>query len=214
MQSSRPKQYLSLRGDLIVDLAISRIADHLELAGCVVAISRDDPWWCETRASNDHRITCCEGGTERADSVFAALRALEGRASEGDWVLVHDAARPCLHPNDLDRLCKELVTDKVGGLLAAPVTDTLKQARPPGLRVRATVDRTALWRALTPQMFRYGVLKSALQASLLAGRPVTDESSAVEQACYFPCIVEGRPDNIKVTVPADLALADFVLSRF
>lgn len=214
MQSTRPKQYLTLRGSLIVDLAIGCVADHLDLAGCVVALSRDDPWWRETLASRNDGITRCEGGSERAWSVMAALRALENRAAEDDWVLVHDAARPCLHPDDLDRLCQALGDDRVGGLLAAPVTDTLKKSQQPGPRVRATVDRTGLWRALTPQMFRYGLLKSALQASLGAGWPVTDESSAVEQAGYFPCIVEGRPDNIKVTVPADLALADFVLGRF
>jgi len=200
MQSARPKQYLSVRGSLVLDLTISRIVDHLALAGCVVAINPDDPWWCETKASQDDRITCCHGGQERADSVLAGLESLEEQADPDDWVLVHDAARPCRHT--------------VGGLLAAPVTDTLKKTGPDGPDVQATVDRTHLWRALTPQMFRYGILKSALQASLSAGRPVTDESSAVEQSGYFPCIVEGRPDNIKVTVPADLALADFLLSRF
>ncbi len=214
MQSSRPKQYLSLRGNLILDLAISRVIDTIELAGSVVAISADDPWWGETQASKDDRVTCCTGGRERADSVLAGLQALESRAGDNDWVLVHDAARPCLHPDDLNRLVSRLADHEVGGLLAAPVTDTLKKTGSGTQDVQETVDRSQLWRALTPQMFRYGTLKSALQASLSAGRPVTDEASAVEQSGYFPCIVEGRPDNIKVTVPADLALADFVLSRF
>jgi 2-C-methyl-D-erythritol 4-phosphate cytidylyltransferase len=214
MQSSRPKQYLSLRGSLILDLAISHVIDTIELAGSVVAISPDDPWWGETQASRDDRITCCAGGEKRADSVLAGLRALESRAGDNDWVLVHDAARPCLHPDDLNRLVFQLSDHQVGGLLAAPVTDTLKKTGAGTLDVLETVDRSQLWRALTPQMFRYGMLKSAMQASLSAGRPVTDEASAIEQSGYFPCIVEGRPDNIKVTVPADLALADFVLSRF
>lgn len=214
MQSTRPKQYLSLRGSLILDLAISCIVDTIELAGCVVALSPDDPWWGETKASKDERIVCCTGGRERADSVLAALESLAHRAAQDDWVLVHDAARPCLHPDDLNRLVSELGGHSVGGLLAAPVTDTLKQTAPGGRDVQETVDRTHLWRALTPQMFRYGVLESSLRASLSAGRPVTDEASAIEQSGYFPCIVEGRPDNIKITVPADLALADFVLSRF
>lgn len=214
MKSARPKQYLTLRGSLILDRAIHCISDHRDLAGTIVAVSRDDPWWRETGASRDPSVTCCEGGHERADSVLAALKALYGRASEDDWVLVHDAARPCLHPDDLDRLCETLANNEVGGLLATPVTDTLKKTQPSGQQVQATVDRSHLWRALTPQMFRYGLLRSALQASLSAGHPVTDESSAVERAGYFPCIVEGRPDNIKITVPADLALAEFVLSRF
>jgi len=214
MQSQRPKQYLSLRDNLILDLAINRIADTVVLAGCVVAISPGDPWWAETRASGDDRVASCAGGRERADSVLAGLQFLEGKADQDDWVLVHDAARPCLHPDDLKRLITRLAGNDVGGLLAAPVTDTLKKTAPGGYDVQQTIDRTYLWRALTPQMFRFGLLKSALQASLSAGRPVTDEASAVEQAGYFPCIVEGRPDNIKITVPADLALADFVLSRF
>lgn len=214
MQSARPKQYLALRGSLILDLAISRVSDHAPLAGCVVAISRDDPWWRETRASQDEKVSRCIGGQERADSVLACLEWLNGRAAEDDWVLVHDAARPCLHPDDLNRLLGELAGHEVGGLLAAPVTDTLKRSSPGARDVVETVDRDHLWRALTPQMFRFGILKSALQASISAGRPVTDEASAVEQSGYFPCIVEGRPDNIKVTVPADLAMADFVLRGF
>lgn len=214
MHSSRPKQYQSLRGKLVLDLALSRVIGTIELAGSVVAISPDDPWWGETQASKDDRITCCTGGRERADSVLAGLQSLQPLADENDWVLVHDAARPCLHPDDLNRLVSRLAGHRVGGLLATPVADTLKKTGVGTLDVQETVDRNNLWRALTPQMFRYGILKVALQASLSAGRPVTDEASAVEQSGYLPCIVEGRPDNIKITVPADLALADFVLSRF
>jgi 2-C-methyl-D-erythritol 4-phosphate cytidylyltransferase len=214
MRSSRPKQYLSLHGRLILDLAISGVIDTIEVAGSVVAVSPDDPWWAETRASKDERVVCCAGGKERADSVLSGLHSLDSMAGDNDWVLVHDAARPCLHPDDLNRLVAQLKDHDVGGLLATPVTDTLKKTVSGTQHVQKTVDRSQLWRALTPQMFRYGILKSALQASLSAGRPVTDEASAVEQSGYFPCIVEGRPDNIKITVPADLALADFVLSRF
>ncbi len=219
MNSARPKQYLSLRGSLILDLAIESMSDcfasdNTALAGCIVAISVDDPWWCDTRASQNDRVTSVTGGQERADSVLAALDALDGQAGPDDWVLVHDAARPCLHPDDLNRLLTELKDHQVGGLLAAPVTDTLKKTAAGGQDVLETVDRSQLWRALTPQMFRFGILRCALKSALAAGLPVTDEASAVEQAGYFPCIVEGRPDNIKITVPADLALADFVLSRF
>jgi len=214
MGSARPKQYLSLRGRLILDLAIASVLDNADLAGCVVAISADDPQWEETEASRDSRVHHCIGGQLRADSVMAGLQWLEERAGQDDWVLVHDAARPCLHPRDLKRLIRELADHKVGGLLAAPVTDTLKKSVTGSAEVLETVDRRELWRALTPQMFRYGILKSALQDAAAENRSVTDESSAVEQAGFFPCIVEGRPDNIKVTVPADLALADFVLSRF
>ena len=214
MQSARPKQYLSLRGSLILDLAVACISDHLPLAGCVVVLGHEDPWWCETRASQDASVHRCTGGQQRADSVLAGLEWLDGRAAGDDWVLVHDAARPCLHPDDLNRLLMELANHEVGGLLAAPVTDTLKKTGTGSRDVVETVDRNHLWRALTPQMFRFGILKSALKASISAGRSVTDEASAIEQSGYFPCIVEGRPDNIKVTVPADLAMADFVLGGF
>lgn len=214
MQSPRPKQYLTVRGRLVLDLAIACVAEQMPLAGCVVALSPDDPWWPQTQASQNPGVSRCTGGLERADSVLAGLQSLQGKAGPDDWVLVHDAARPCLHPEDLKRLITELEGHNVGGLLAAPVTDTLKKTAAGGPDVLETVDRTHLWRALTPQMFRYGLLKSSLEASFSAGHPVTDEASAIEQSGYFPCIVEGRPDNIKVTVPADLALADFVLSRF
>lgn len=213
MQSSRPKQYLSLRGHFILDLAVDCLMNTSPLSGCVVAITPGDPLWCETKASRDQRVSSCDGGRERADSVLAALETLKGQADEDDWVLVHDAARPCLHPKDLSRLRSELLLHEVGGLLAAPVADTLKKAGS-DQEIIETVDRSHLWRALTPQMFRYGILRGALQSALEAGRSITDEASAVEQAGYFPAIVEGRPDNIKITVPADLALAEFVLSRF
>lgn len=219
MQSARPKQYLSLQGSLVLDLAIATVADtfassNLALAGCVVAISADDPWWCETKASQNPRVTRVTGGRERADSVLAALDALDTKAGPEDWVLVHDAARPCLHPDDLNRLLAKLDGHEVGGLLAAPVTDTLKKTGVDGATVFATVDRSHLWRAFTPQMFRFGLLKSALRSALASGYTVTDEASAVEYGGHLPCIVEGRTDNIKITVPADLALADFVLSHF
>ncbi|HHW76495.1 MAG TPA: 2-C-methyl-D-erythritol 4-phosphate cytidylyltransferase, partial [Xanthomonadaceae bacterium] len=127
-------------------------------------------------------------------------------------VVVHDAARPCLTPADLDRLLSELADDPVGGLLAAPVRDTLKQADLAG-RIAATVDRSRLWHALTPQMFRLGMLHDALRAALARGLLVTDEAAAMEAAGFAPRLIEGRADNLKITRPEDLALAEFFLSR-
>ena len=129
-------------------------------------------------------------------------------------MLVHDAARPCLHSHDLSNLIDSLFEHPVGGLLAAPVADTLKQASGGKLpEVEATVDRSRLWRALTPQMFRFGALKRALALCLERGVAITDESSAMEFSGNMPALVEGRPDNIKVTVPSDLALAGFILGQ-
>ncbi|MFO7529765.1 MAG: 2-C-methyl-D-erythritol 4-phosphate cytidylyltransferase [Marinobacter sp.] len=214
MKSEVPKQYLTLSNRFILDITLSRLLDNADFSGCMVPLSPQDHWWPDTEAVNDDRIQSCTGGKERADSVLSALHALQEQADENDWVLVHDAARPCVHPDDLANLIDTLSGHPIGGLLAAPVADTLKQAddgQPP--EVEATVDRSRLWRALTPQMFRFGALIRALEACLDAGHRVTDESSAMEFSGNMPVLVEGRPDNIKITVPSDLALAGFILSR-
>ncbi|KPQ01171.1 2-C-methyl-D-erythritol 4-phosphate cytidylyltransferase [Marinobacter sp. HL-58] len=213
MQAHCPKQYLRLDNRFVVDITLTRLLDYAAFDGCMVAISPDDPWWEGTDASKDPRIQTCGGGSERAHSVLAALDGLSGQAADDDWVLVHDAARPCLHCDDLGRLLSDLRDHPVGGLLATPVADTLKRTRPGSCEVEATVDRRDLWRAMTPQMFRFRTLKQALGSAIESGFAVTDEASAIEFSGLNPCIVEGRPDNIKITVPADLALADFILKR-
>lgn len=213
MKADCPKQYLQLDHCYILDITLSRLLDNADFSGCMVAIVADDPWWSKTAASTDERVNTCIGGSERADSVLAALEALLDRADNDDWVLVHDAARPCLHPADLERLITSLSDHPVGGLLATPVADTLKRKASNSNEIEKTVDRRHLWRALTPQMFRFSALRRALETAIASGYPVTDESSALEHAGQIPCIVEGRPDNIKITVPADLALAGFILSR-
>ncbi|MEA1082426.1 2-C-methyl-D-erythritol 4-phosphate cytidylyltransferase [Marinobacter qingdaonensis] len=215
MQAELPKQYLRIHSRFILDITLSRLLESLPLAGCMVPLSPDDRWWPDSEASREGRVQTCTGGDERADSVLAALAALAGQASAHDWVLVHDAARPCVHPDDLARLVDTLIEHPIGGLLASPVADTLKRADGASEpEVRETVDRGGLWRAFTPQMFRYGALADALQKAVAAGQPVTDESSAMEFSGNMPVLVEGRPDNIKVTVPADLELASFILGRF
>jgi 2-C-methyl-D-erythritol 4-phosphate cytidylyltransferase len=179
-----------------------------------VPLSATDIWWAGTNASSDRRIATCVGGHERANSVLNALQALAPKAKDEDWVLVHDAARPCVAPDDLKRLLEKVGAHSVGGLLASPVTDTLKMASPQAPdTVASTVDRRHLWRALTPQVFRYGLLRDALHRALDQGFALTDEASAMEQAGHRPLLVEGRPDNIKITVPADLALAGFILGQ-
>lgn len=213
MQAGLPKQYLRLGQRYLLDITLSRVLDRQRFAGCVVPIHAEDRWWPGTESAADARIVTCAGGGERADSVLAGLDALSGLAAEDDWVLVHDVARPCLHPSDLDRLLDELRDDPVGGILAAPVTDTLKQARPGSGRIESSPDRRRVWRALTPQMFRYGLLRRCLRNALASGQSVTDESSALEFAGYQPRLVEGRSDNLKVTVPEDLVLAAFIIDQ-
>ena len=215
MGSSIPKQYLPLAGRPVIAHALATLLDHPHIAGGIVAIGAEDEGWptvaAEFTAAKPLRVVA--GGAERCHSVLNGLEALGDLATPSDWVLVHDAARPCLTAEDLDRLFTELVDDPVGGLLAVPVRDTLKQADAAGRRVAVTVDRSRLWHALTPQMFRLGMLHEALRAALARGLLVTDEAAAMEAAGFAPRLVEGRADNLKITRREDLALAEFYLSR-
>jgi 2-C-methyl-D-erythritol 4-phosphate cytidylyltransferase len=204
MRADRPKQYLQLGGRSIIEHTLDCFLDHPALAGVAVCIAPDDPYWPNLSCANDGRIQRAPGGRERCDSVLNGLRQLgELGANEHDWVLVHDAARPNLARADLDKLLTELADDPVGGLLAVPARDTLKRVGPNG-RVIETVDRSVIWQAFTPQMFRLGMLRSALEAALEAGVLVTDEASALEWAGHLPKMIEGRADNLKVTRPEDL----------
>lgn len=214
MQSTVPKQYLSLSGRFVLDVTLSRLLAAGQWHGCVVPLHESDHWWAQSDSASDSRIENCIGGIERVDSVIKALHHLKGRATDDDWVLVHDVARPCIHPEDLQRLRRELVDDPAGGLLATPVSDTIKQVNAHSDRITTTVDRRPLWRAFTPQMFRYGVLLPALERGVLS-QPgaITDEASAMELAGWEPRVVPGRSDNIKITVPEDLALAEFILAH-
>lgn len=204
MRADRPKQYLRLADKTILEHTLNCFLDHPSLLGVMVSLSLDDPYWPSLPCSRDQRVRRAKGGAERADSVLNALLALEVEgAAADDWVLVHDAARPNLSADDLNRLLHSLAEDPVGGLLAVPARDTLKRAGADG-RVAETVDRSVMWQAYTPQMFRLGALRQALQQALAAGQPVTDEASAMELAGQAPRLIEGRADNLKVTRPEDL----------
>lgn len=204
MAADRPKQYLEVAGRCILEHTLDCFLDHPGLLGVMVCLAVDDPYWPNLALASDPRIRRADGGRERADSVLAGLRALQlAGAVEDDWVLVHDAARPNLARSDLDRLLDTLATDPVGGLLAVPARDTLKRADAAG-RVAQTVDRAVIWQAYTPQMFRLGDLRQALDAALAVGLPITDEASALEWVGKAPRLVEGRADNLKVTRPEDL----------
>lgn len=204
MRADRPKQYLQLAGRTILEHTLDCFLDHPRLRGLVLSLAADDPWWPALPCASDLRIQRVEGGAERADSVLSGLlRLLELGAQADDWVLVHDAARPNLARSDLDRLLAELADDPVGGLLAVPARDTLKRAGADG-RVVETVDRSLIWQAYTPQMFRFAALHRALADALVAGVTITDEASALEWAGQAPRLVEGRADNLKITRPEDL----------
>jgi 2-C-methyl-D-erythritol 4-phosphate cytidylyltransferase len=208
--SARPKQYTSLLGRPLLSWTLASLLAEPRIDGIVVALARDDTQWQVVPEFAHPRVRRCTGGTRREHSVAHGLDALDRDAHDTDWVLVHDAARPCLRRNDLDLLFDTLGTDAVGGLLAVPVSDTLK--RDDGQqRVGGTVARDGLWRALTPQMFRYGLLRRALTLCLERDRPVTDEAAAIESLGLQPRLVRGRADNIKVTNPEDAALAAAIL---
>lgn len=211
MAADRPKQYLPLAGKTVIEHTLERLLAAGVFAGIAVAISPEDPYWPELAISRHPKIYTAPGGKERADSVLNALDFMQGRAENGDWVLVHDAARPCLTPGDIHKLIDTLKNDAVGGILALPVSDTLKRVA--GNAIAETVDRSAIWRALTPQMFGYGALRTALRNAAAQGWVVTDEASALELAGLRPKIVEGRPDNLKITRPEDLPLAAFYLEQ-
>ena len=212
MGGAIPKQYQWLQGRTILDRTIARLLEVPRIRQVRVVVSMEDGWWDESRFSDDPRVRRVTGGAERCHSVLNALRALAGSADAGDWVLVHDAARPCVRTGDIERLIERVSEHPVGGLLAVPLHDTIKQATGEG-EVQATLPRESLWRAFTPQMFRLGELTRALEQALDAGHLVTDEAGAMELMGRRPLLVEGAADNIKITRPEDLALAGFYLEQ-
>ncbi len=207
-----PKQYLELGGRRIIDHVLALFLAHPAISGCVVALDPQDPYWPSGAFANDPRVRRAPGGAERCHSVRNALAVLAQEAAAEDWVLVHDAARPCLRKEDLDALLAALVDEPVGALLAVPVHDTVKQAQSAASeRIERTVPRADLWRAYTPQAFRLGMLHQALEVARAANALVTDDAAALELQGLAPRLIAGHADNIKITQPEDLALAEFYL---
>ena len=211
-----PKQYAPLLGRTVIEWALAPFLADRRCRHAVVVIAESDSTWQRVVArAGSERLSATCGGSERSVSVRRGLAALEAQADADDWVLVHDAARPCLAPGDLEKLIERIGEAGSGGLLAVRAADTLKEARAgaagQGSAVARTVDRTQLWRALTPQMFRFGPLCAALDAAHAAGRHATDEAQALEWCGESPLLVEGLATNLKITSGEDLALAEAVL---
>lgn len=209
MQSDCPKQYLTIGGYTILEHAVASLLRHPRVGRVIVAVSPSDTQFNALPLARDPRITRVDGGRERADSVLAGLNTV----TDASWVLVHDAARPCLHPDDLNALLAITGHSCVGGILASPVRDTMKRGEPGSTLIAHTVERTDLWHALTPQLFPLELLRDCLTRALNEGATITDEASALEHCGYHPELIAGRADNIKVTRPEDLALAAFYLTR-
>lgn len=210
MGADQPKQYLTLAGRPVLLHTLDRLLASPRVAGLVLALRADDPYWPPLGYAPGKPLHVVTGGECRAASVLAALDHLARHAAPDTPVLVHDAVRPLLHPADIARLCGEPL-DADGCLLATPLTDTVKRADAAG-RIAETVPRENLWAVQTPQRFRQAALRAALSAALVAGVEPTDEAQAMEHAGYRPRLVAGRRDNLKITVPQDLPLAQSLLA--
>lgn len=212
MDAGLPKQYLKIHGKTILEHTIEKFQQHPLIEGIIVVIAGNDKHWLNLELASDAKIKQVEGGVERCDSVLNGLKELANLAEPDDWVLVHDAARPCVRREDIDKLIETVSDHPVGGILGLPVKDTMKRSNMEN-SIISTVDRNCLWHALTPQMFRLSVLHSALGQCRSSGEMVTDEAQAIEISGQHPLIIEGHPDNIKITNHHDLALAEFYLQQ-
>ncbi len=212
MGSGKPKQYLPLHGRTLLEWSLAPFLEAEWVDGVVVVLPRSDAGFAQLPIARHPRIVTTVGDSARAESVLAGLEAVAARtrAFREVHVLVHDAARPCVQAADIDRLCEE-ADDEHGGILALPVSDTLKRSKQS--RIAETVDRSAFWRAQTPQLFRLNLLVQALKDCSAHGVEVTDEASAMERRGYRPRLVRGSEANIKVTYPEDLLLAQFWLQQ-
>lgn len=206
-----PKQYLTVRGRCILAHVLKQFCEHPGIEGVVVALAAGDARWQALEYAGHAKVQTTAGGTDRCHSVLNCVRRLLDRARPEDWVLVHDAARPCIRRADIDGLVGAVRDHAVGGILALPARDTMKRADAAG-EILATVEREGLWHAQTPQMFRIGALEAALASAIEQGRVVTDEAQAMELQGLRPLLVPGSPRNIKITQGDDLALAEWYLA--
>lgn len=206
-----PKQYLLLSGRTVMEHTLELLLSIPQIQRVIVALHPEDTRWQALPVFSDPRIERVVGGDERCHSVRNGLLHIQATSASAEWVLVHDVARPCCPRGDIEKLIQQLAGHAVGGLLAMPVSDTLK--RVDGMQqVQETVDRSGLWQALTPQLFRLNLLTDALSFCLARGAIVTDEAQALEAMGLEPMVVEGSRRNIKITRTEDLALADYFLS--
>ncbi len=215
MGAELPKQYLRVGGRSLLEHSLSRLLDHPRVEGAVLALAIQDNHWQRVGFEHDKPLLLTTGGVERLHSVHAALLTLHGHLAADALVLVHDAVRPFLLDDDLDRLIDQALGDDNGALLATPVADTLKRSDKTGAavppRVLDTVPRDGLWQALTPQAFRLSLLIQALEQAVSDDVPLTDDASAMELAGYSPRLVRGDRRNIKITHPEDLLLAEWIV---
>ena len=212
MGVDKPKQYIPVNGKTIIEHTLDCFLQREEIEKIIVAISSTDEYWPDLSVSKNEKVITAPGGAERYQSVLNSLHVLTDKATENDWVLVHDAARPCLNQSVIDRLIITLRSHDIGGILALPCRDTMKRANSMG-EIDETVERDKLWHAQTPQMFRFGKLLSAIEDAFNKNIMITDESMAMERAGYQPLLVHGQQENIKVTHKDDLQHLNSYLDR-
>jgi 2-C-methyl-D-erythritol 4-phosphate cytidylyltransferase len=212
MAAEVPKQYLLVNGVPILEHTLSALLACPDIRGLVVVLDPSDRRADSIESLSDPRVFRAAGGSERADSVLSGLQAIAPYASSDDWVLVHDAARPCISVSVLRQLIDHTVESGVGTVLAQASTDTLKRVSS-SMRVSESLDRRVVWRAQTPQMFRLSELETALSSALNEQLPITDESMAMELSGFPVSILDGPSTNIKVTLPVDLEFAEIILRR-
>ncbi|OGT49083.1 MAG: 2-C-methyl-D-erythritol 4-phosphate cytidylyltransferase [Gammaproteobacteria bacterium RIFCSPHIGHO2_12_FULL_38_11] len=206
LKADKPKQYLKIHGQTLLERVVNLFSEQKYIEKVVVVLHAQDHWWSQLTLNNPEKILTVIGGKERVHSVLLGLDFLNDFVNENDFVLVHDAARPCLQAKDIIHLISELKNNAVGGLLGLPIVDTLKRVDKNNAVIE-TVSRDHLWQAQTPQCFRYDLLKSAIKKALSENKVITDESSAIENAGHHPKVILGDAHNIKITFADDLILA-------
>lgn len=209
MKATCPKQYLQINQKTIIEHTVSRLSAHPMIKKIIIALGAEDEYFFETGLSANNKVMVVDGGKERVDSVLAGLAVID--PNEFPWVLVHDAARPCLTLDDLNQLIAACLTKDVGGILASPVRDTMKRGDD-GF-IQQTIERENLWHALTPQMYPTAQLKNSIEQALSAQATITDEASAIEFSGEQSQLISSSSENIKITHPDDLALAEFILNK-
>lgn len=214
MGANKPKQYLEISGLTILERTLKIFIELPEITAIVVGIADSDDCWRDLSVSEHKKVSTAPGGTERIHTVVNGLSQLRSvyDAKDTDWVLVHDAVRPFVMPEDIRCLIQSCMNSECGGILGAEVVDTVKRVDERG-RIQTTENREGLWRAMTPQMFRLGLLEAALCGAIGAGELSSDESSAMELAGYHPKVVSGSPLNIKITKASDVKLAETLLGK-
>ncbi|MGL1956126.1 MAG: 2-C-methyl-D-erythritol 4-phosphate cytidylyltransferase [Colwellia sp.] len=210
MLANCPKQYLTINNITILEHTVNCLLSHPQIKKVVLSISDDDHYFKDSALANNDNVIRVSGGKERVDSVLNGLRIID--KEQNPWILVHDAARPCISHQDISALISQCISQNRGGLLASPVRDTMKRSSAQGV-VKQTVDRDNLWHGLTPQMYKTSELIVAIEQALVNDIVITDESSAIEQANLPSILVSGSGENIKITHPDDLLLAAFFLNK-